>query len=304
LGTPSVDIGTTAITAPGGITTPSVVKSPNAAVDFPAGLGTPNVDIGTTAITAPGGVTAPGGITTPSVVKSPNAAVDFPAGLGTPSVTIGTSSISAPGGVTAPITAPGGVTTPSVARSPNTAVVFPTGLSAPGKTVSAGAVSATTVTATTSVTTPGVQMTANFVKANSGFDGPTYTFTDKDNYARTALNYVNSAPETSDRRLKRNLAVIKDPLDKVLRLKGLYFNWIEDDVAGVNLGDKSRRHLGLIAQDVKEVVPEAVAEIDKDNKYLGVNYNALIGLLVEALREMHLRLEKLERDTRTLREAS
>ena len=72
----------------------------------------------------------------------------------------------------------------------------------------------------------------------------------------------------------------------------------------MNFGDKSRRQLGLIAQDVKEVVPEAVSEIDKDNKYLGVNYNALIGLLVEALKEMHLRVEELEKNTQALREAA
>merc|ERR1711907_500188 len=110
--------------------------------------------------------------------------------------------------------------------------------------------------------------------------------------------------EASDRRLKRNLSVIKDSLDKVLRLKGIYFNWIEDDVSGVRIGDKGRRHLGLIAQDVKEVVPEAVDAIGENNKYLGVNYNALIGLLVEAMKEMHLRVEPLEQESRALREAS
>merc|ERR1711991_1293430 len=103
----------------------------------------------------------------------------------------------------------------------------------------------------------------------------------------------------SDRRLKRNLAGIKDPLDKVLRLKGIYFNWIEDNVAGLNLRNK-KRQLGLIAQDVKEAVPE----LDQDNKYLGVNYNALIGLLVEAIKEMHLRIEELERNSHALRETS
>ena len=145
--------------------------------------------------------------------------------------------------------------------------------------------------------TPAVTITSNYVKANSGFH---------DVSAPINSNLINtdSGPDTSDRRLKRNLAGIKDPLDKVLRLKGIYFNWIEDDVAGLNFGDKSRRRLGLIAQDVKEVVPEAVSEIDKDNKYLGVNYNALIGLLVEALKEMHLRVEELEKNTQALREAA
>jgi hypothetical protein len=159
------------------------------------------------------------------------------------------------------------VTTPEVVRSPAAKVDFPTGLSAPSINGP-----------TTPIYSPNV---------NGGGGG-----------------YVNVIVDASDRRLKRNLSGIKDSLDKVLRLKGLYFNWIEDDVSGIRTGDKSRRHLGLIAQDVKEVVPEAVSEIGKDNKYLGVNYNALIGLLVEAMKEMHLRVEQLEQETRALREVS
>merc|ERR1711988_1148769 len=297
--TPSVTIATTSVTAPGGVTTPQVARSgsPAPKVDFPTGVSTtdvtgsgaiqgatvkgttsvntPSVDITTTAITAPGQISG-GTVVSPTSVS-------------TPSVTIGTTSVTAPGGVTTPqvsvsgspapkiafptgvstpaVTAPGGVTTPQVVRSPAAKVDFPTGVSTP------------------SLTAPSID----------GLGQQIYTQND---------GYVNVIIDASDRRLKRNLSGIKDSLDKVLRLKGLYFNWIEDDVSGIRTGDKSRRHLGLIAQDVKEVVPEAVSEIGKDNKYLGVNYNALIGLLVEAMKEMHLRVEKLERDTRTLREAS
>merc|ERR1712178_560976 len=208
--------------------------------------------------------------------------------VSTPSVTIDTTSVTAPGGVTTPqvsvsgspapkiafptgvstpaVTAPSGVTTPQVVRSPAAKVDFPTGGSTPSLTAP-------------SIDGPGAQ-----IHTQSLNNGP-------------AAN-VNVILDASDRRLKRNLSGIKDSLDKVLRLKGLYFNWIEDDVSGIRTGDKSRRHLGLIAQDVKEVIPEAVSEIGKDNKYLGVNYNALIGLLVEAMKEMHLRVDQLEQETR------
>jgi len=273
--TPSVDITTTAITAPGGVTTPqvSVSGSPAPKIAFPTGVSTP-------------AVTAPGGVTTPQVVRSPAAKVDFPTGVSTTDVTgsgaiqgatvTGTTSVSTPSVTiaTTSVTAPGGVTTPQVSRSgsPAPKVDFPTGVSTPSLTAP-------------SIDGPGAQ-----IHTQSLNNGP-------------AAN-VNVILDASDRRLKRNLSGIKDSLDKVLRLKGLYFNWIEDDVSGIRTGDKSRRHLGLIAQDVKEVIPEAVSEIGKDNKYLGVNYNALIGLLVEAMKEMHLRVDQLEQETRALREVS
>merc|ERR1712178_170887 len=79
-----VTIGTTSVTAPGGVTTPqvSVSGSPAPKIAFPTGVSTP-------------AVTAPSGVTTPQVVRSPAAKVDFPTGVSTPSLTA--PSIDGPG---------------------------------------------------------------------------------------------------------------------------------------------------------------------------------------------------------------
>jgi hypothetical protein len=89
-------------------------------------------------------------------------------------------------------------------------------------------------------------------------------------------NAVNTA---SDIRLKENIEPIQDALQKVLALEGVTYNW-KDRSAG---GDDLR--LGFIAQQVKEVVPELVHDVDKDG-YLGVYYNHTVALLVEAIKEL------------------
>lgn len=78
----------------------------------------------------------------------------------------------------------------------------------------------------------------------------------------------------SDVRLKENLVLIPSALEKVKALAGVTYD-------RVDTGDRS---VGLVAQDVREVLPEAVRE--GADGYLSVNYNGLVGLLVEAIKEL------------------
>ena len=98
---------------------------------------------------------------------------------------------------------------------------------------------------------------------------------------RLESNYVLM---TSDRRLKTDVEPISDALQKVSRLQGVYFNWIQNEESGLRLDDK--RHIGLMAQEVQAVLPEAVGESPLDAKYLGVDYTALTPLLVEAIHDV------------------
>ena len=92
----------------------------------------------------------------------------------------------------------------------------------------------------------------------------------------------------SDIRLKENIEVIPNALDKVKQLKGVTFNYKKD-------GKKST---GLIAQDLEKVLPEVVYEtstLDKDEeKHLAVRYGNTVGLLVEAIKELEARVKELE----------
>jgi hypothetical protein len=93
----------------------------------------------------------------------------------------------------------------------------------------------------------------------------------------TATDF-NSA---SDIKLKENVSVIDNPLDKIIRLEGVNFQWKET-------GKKS---LGVIAQEVEKILPELVS--GDDNK--SVNYNGLVGLLIECVKQQQAEIEELKK---------
>jgi len=86
----------------------------------------------------------------------------------------------------------------------------------------------------------------------------------------------------SDLRLKENIERISDPLDKVGRLSGYTFN---------KIGEGSR-DTGVIAQEVLEVLPEAVKE--QNDGHYSVAYGNMVGLLIEAVKEERSKREALE----------
>jgi len=104
----------------------------------------------------------------------------------------------------------------------------------------------------------------------------------------TKLKY--SAVVYSDRQLKTNLLPITGALDKVSRLQGVYFDWIKNEKSGLAFDEK--RHVGVIAQNVLDVLPEAVDRKDGGN-YLGVDYSAMVPLLIEAIHDLEDQIEDL-----------
>ena len=90
---------------------------------------------------------------------------------------------------------------------------------------------------------------------------------------------------TSDERLKDNINPIDDPLAKVLTISGNTFDWNEKS-------NKTGHDVGLIAQEIEQVLPEAVTT--RDNGYLAVDYHKVVPLLVEAIKELSAKVESLE----------
>ena len=76
----------------------------------------------------------------------------------------------------------------------------------------------------------------------------------------------------SDERLKENIEKIDSPLDKVLNMRGILYNKIGE----------TEQKMGLIAQEVQEVIPQVVNE----GEYLSISYGNLVGLLIEAIKEL------------------
>ena len=103
--------------------------------------------------------------------------------------------------------------------------------------------------------------------------------------------YGSDVRTSSDARLKSNFATISSPVDKVKRLVGKLY----DKLPFLTAPDTAkRREAGLIAQDVMEVLPEAVTEADDKDKILTISGAAINALLVEALKDVIARLEALE----------
>ena len=78
----------------------------------------------------------------------------------------------------------------------------------------------------------------------------------------------------SDKRLKYNLNIISDALSKLHKLNGYTFD----------MEDSTKTRTGLIAQEVLEVLPEAVHQDDKG--YYSLAYGNLAGFFVEAIKEL------------------
>lgn len=92
----------------------------------------------------------------------------------------------------------------------------------------------------------------------------------------------------SDERLKDNVAEIDSALDKVEKLSGVTWEW-RPEAEAFGLESVSA---GVIAQDVEAVLPEAAAT--GDTGYKQVNYSALVGLLVNAVKELSAEVKALK----------
>ena len=86
----------------------------------------------------------------------------------------------------------------------------------------------------------------------------------------------------SDKRLKTNISPIENALDKILKLNGVNFTRLSDD----------QNSIGLIAQEVQDIIPEVVVE--NGDGYLSIAYANTVAILIEAIKELNSKIEKLE----------
>ena len=97
----------------------------------------------------------------------------------------------------------------------------------------------------------------------------------------------------SDERLKKNIKPIDGALGKLLKIGGYTFNFNELGTQLVGTpGDE--RQVGVIAQEVEQVLPEIVAPAPADENYKTVKYEKLVPLLIESIKELSARVEQLE----------
>ena len=94
--------------------------------------------------------------------------------------------------------------------------------------------------------------------------------------------------EGSDARLKSNIRNIPDALSKVMNMRGAIFNRIDKE---------NQEEIGLIAQEVEQVLPQVVEETDymwEGDKMKSIGYGKIVGLLIEAMKEQQAQIEDLK----------
>ena len=99
------------------------------------------------------------------------------------------------------------------------------------------------------------------------------------------LQSATTVKADSDRRIKDNIETITNALDKVIRLRGTTFT-------RTDLVDKNKKHIGLIAQEVLEVIPEVVGG-SEGTKY-SVAYGEIVAVLIEAIKEQQIQINDLK----------
>jgi hypothetical protein len=95
----------------------------------------------------------------------------------------------------------------------------------------------------------------------------------------------------SDARLKKNVVTVTDALSKVKSIRGVTYNW--NDIAKKYGKNLARNEIGVVAQEVNRVAPEAISM--GEDGYLGVAYDRLVALLIEAVKELSDKVEALEK---------
>ena len=99
----------------------------------------------------------------------------------------------------------------------------------------------------------------------------------------------------SDKRLKENIINISDPLNKIKQLRGVYFDWKkETKELGFN-PPRKKEEIGMIAQEVEKVIPQAIEPAPFDDNYKTIKYDRIIPLLVECINEQQKQIDNLKK---------
>jgi hypothetical protein len=103
---------------------------------------------------------------------------------------------------------------------------------------------------------------------------------------------ANGTIQTSDARLKQGIENLRYGLAQVTQLRPVTFQWKD--------GSDHRTHLGLIAQEVESIMPEMIERGTDASESLGMNYNNLIPVLINAIKQEQQQISALQREKAAL----
>ncbi|MFH6936275.1 tail fiber domain-containing protein, partial [Flavobacterium sp. FlaQc-30] len=117
-------------------------------------------------------------------------------------------------------------------------------------------------------------------------------------YVNGAAGGTTTWSQSSDRRFKKDITPITNALDKIMKIDGVGYNWKADEFKEMSFDQ--RHQLGVIAQDIEKVLPEAVTVDDKG--YYSVSYTTIIPVLVEAVKEQQNEILSLQKNQKEQQE--
>ena len=127
-----------------------------------------------------------------------------------------------------------------------------------------------------------------FTTAATGNQAPKTDSSELTYNASTGTLSCTDFNTTSDVNLKKDIETIRNAIEILNQINGVNFIWIKSNKPSV----------GIIAQEIERVLPQLVDE-RTDTGTKSVNYNGLIGVLIEAVKELSQRLEELERQSKS-----
>jgi hypothetical protein len=158
----------------------------------------------------------------------------------------------------------------------------------------------------------GVYFNGSNINNTAAMGTPTSNFTfNKDNNDELRVS-GDIIAFSSDKRLKENIVVISDPIEKIKQLRGVTYDWKD---SALNLGFKTQRQyneIGLIAQELEKVIPQAVTRAPFDNTdnpkiyvsgnridgetdpYKTIKMDKVVPLLIEGIKDQQKQIDELK----------
>ena len=121
-------------------------------------------------------------------------------------------------------------------------------------------------------------------KGNDGGSGVTALTLDMSGAGAATFN--NDVTAFSDKRLKTDIKNIDDALSKVMKMQGVYYK--RNDI------DDAKEQVGVLAQDMEEVLPQVVLTADDEIKTKSVDYGKICSVLIEAIKDLKQQVDELK----------
>jgi hypothetical protein len=117
-------------------------------------------------------------------------------------------------------------------------------------------------------------------------------------YVNGSAGGTTAWTNTSDARFKKDVNLIENGLEKVMQLRPITFNWKIKEYQDKNFDD--RNHLGFIAQEVEEIIPQVVNTSNDKMQTKSIAYSDLVPVLTKAIQEQQAEIEALKAQNRIL----